>query len=205
MRNRSAKPASDQQQGGLAPVLEQRVGGERRAHSQVVDHARRDGLVRSQSEQVAYALERGVSVELGVVGEHLVDGEGAIGPQGDDVSKRAAAIDEEAPLPGPLRWRTCGLALGPAGGLAERVVPGVHNVPKIAACCARLRRPTCGCALRRAWAEHRVCPSLPRGRAAVSRRLTRFLVDAETTHVRMPAQRLGVGRGCRAGEARSSA
>jgi hypothetical protein len=64
---RVAETACDQQQHPVALALEQRVGGNRGAHLDRADLARRDRLVGGEPEQVADALHRGVGIGLRVL------------------------------------------------------------------------------------------------------------------------------------------
>ena len=59
---RVAETFGDQQQRAVALALEQRVGGDRRAHLHRADAARRDRLAGFQAEQVADALHGGVGI-----------------------------------------------------------------------------------------------------------------------------------------------
>jgi hypothetical protein len=63
----------------LALALEQRVGGHRGAHLHALDLLGRDGLARRQAQQPADALDRGVAVLLGVLGQQLVRVQAAVG------------------------------------------------------------------------------------------------------------------------------
>ncbi|OQC04256.1 MAG: hypothetical protein BWX79_02528 [Alphaproteobacteria bacterium ADurb.Bin100] len=94
---RVAKPARGDQQRGLALALQQRVGGDRRAHLHALDVLRRHRLAGQQSQQVADAGDCRVAVLLGVVAEQLVRHQPAVGAFAHHVGEGAAAIDPELP------------------------------------------------------------------------------------------------------------
>ena len=81
----------------IALALEQRIGGDRRAHFHGVDVVRGQRRRRRRAEQVADALDRRVVVTLRVFGQQLVRDQRAVGTARHDVRERAAAIDPELP------------------------------------------------------------------------------------------------------------
>ena len=62
----------------LALALEQRIGGDRRAHLDGADRGRGDRLARAQTQQVANALHGGVAIGFRVVRQQLVGDERAV-------------------------------------------------------------------------------------------------------------------------------
>ena len=67
---RIAKAARRHQERALAAPLEQRIGRDRRAHLDGVDRAGRDRLARSEADEAADRLNRGVFVRR-ALGEEL--------------------------------------------------------------------------------------------------------------------------------------
>ena len=82
----------------LALALEQRVGGDRRAHADLADGAGRHGIARSQAEQVADALHGRVAIGFRILRQQLADMQAAARIAPDDVREGAAAVDPEMPL-----------------------------------------------------------------------------------------------------------
>jgi hypothetical protein len=72
MRSRSPKPFGDQQQRSVALALQQRVGGDGRAHLHCLDGARRDRCATLQAQQIADALHGRVAILLRVLRQQLV-------------------------------------------------------------------------------------------------------------------------------------
>ena len=68
---RIAKAARDEERRPLALALEQRVGGDGRAHLHRADFLRRDRRARRDAEQPADRLDRGVAIGLGILREQL--------------------------------------------------------------------------------------------------------------------------------------
>ena len=85
------------QQRAVALALQQRIGGDRRAHLHGADAAGRDRLALLQAEQVADALHGGVAIGFRVLREQLVRGQRAVRPPPDHVGEGAAAVDPEVP------------------------------------------------------------------------------------------------------------
>ena len=81
----------------VAGAFEQRVGGDRRAHLDRVDHAVRDRLARTHAQQVADALDRGVTVDFRVFRQELVRPDVSLRVAGHDVGEGAATVDPEIP------------------------------------------------------------------------------------------------------------
>ena len=94
---RVAETLGDQQQRAVALALEQRVGGDRRAHLHRADAAGRDRLAGLQAEQVADALHGGVGIGLRIFRQQLVRHQRAVRPPPDHVGEGAAAVDPEVP------------------------------------------------------------------------------------------------------------
>ncbi len=95
---RVAKSPGGQQQRPHAFALQECIGGNGGAHFYGTDAAGRDRLARLQAEQVADALNRGIAICAGVLGEQLVGDERAVGATADHVGKGAAAVDPEMPI-----------------------------------------------------------------------------------------------------------
>jgi len=93
-----AEAARNDQQRALALALEQRVGGDRGAHLDRLDQRGGDRLIGLDAQQLTDALNGGVTVALGVLGEQLVSEQRAIGTARDDVGEGAAPVDPELPL-----------------------------------------------------------------------------------------------------------
>ena len=94
---RVAEPLGDRQYRRLAAALEERVGGDRRAHLDRVDPRGRQRLLGAEPEQIPDPLQRGVPVVVRVVGQELVHRERAVRRAADDVGEGAAAVDPELP------------------------------------------------------------------------------------------------------------
>jgi hypothetical protein len=94
---RVAETLRGQQQGAVALALQQRVGGNRRAHLDRVDLFGRDALVSCHAHQVADALDGGVLVAFRVFRQQLVGLERAVRHARHQVGKRAAPVDPEIP------------------------------------------------------------------------------------------------------------
>jgi hypothetical protein len=92
-----AEALRDEEHGGLALALEERVGGDRRAHLHGIDLLDGDRSARRHAEQMANAGHGGIAILFRILREQLVGGERAIRPARDDVGERAAAIDPEFP------------------------------------------------------------------------------------------------------------
>ncbi len=122
---RVAEAPGDHQHGALALALQQRVGGDRRAHLHRGDGGAGDRRIGGKAEQVADALDRRVAVALGIVGEQLVGQQRAVRAARHHVGERAAAVDPELPA---------GLAHAPAPASGRRVILGSGGGVK-------LRRP----------------------------------------------------------------
>ena len=110
---RVAEAARDDEHRGLALALEQRVGGDRRAHLHRVDLLR-PGSARPAPRPAARGCRRPRRrVAPGILGQQLVRDERAVGPARDDVGERAAAVDPELPARHHRRSRIS-RASGPA-------------------------------------------------------------------------------------------
>ena len=94
---RVAETLGGDQQRAVALALEQRVGGDRRAHLDRADAARRDRLALLQAEQVADALHGGVAIGSGFSESSLCAVQRAVRPPPDHVGEGAAAVDPEIP------------------------------------------------------------------------------------------------------------
>jgi hypothetical protein len=94
---RVAEAPRGDEHGAVALALEQRVGGHRGAHLHAFRPLGRDRLAGRQAEQAPDALDRGVGVVLGVVGQQLERAQIALGRAADDVGEGAAAVDPELP------------------------------------------------------------------------------------------------------------
>ena len=95
---RVTKSLAHDQQYGIALALEQRIGGDRRAHFDAVDGTHRQRLPAPHAEQIGDAGNGRVGISLGVVREQLVSEKTAVRGARHDIGERAAAIDEELPL-----------------------------------------------------------------------------------------------------------
>jgi hypothetical protein len=100
---RVAEATCGDQQRAVALALEQRVGGHRGAHLHALDPIRRDGFTGAQAEQTTDALNRGIAVLLGVLGQQLQRLQLTFGRAADDVGEGTAAVDPELPA-GEGRW-----------------------------------------------------------------------------------------------------
>src|SRR6267143_632064 len=100
---RIAEAARDEQHGAFALALEQRVGGDGGAHLYRVDLARWYRLSFIQIKDPADAGEGRIRVASGILGQQLVGGDRAVGPAGNDVGERSAAIYPELPAAG-IAW-----------------------------------------------------------------------------------------------------
>ncbi len=98
---RIAKSARGHEQRALAAPLEQRVGGDRRSHLDGADRADRNRLVRSEAQETADRLDRGVRISR-ALGQKLHRMQPSARVAADHVGERAAAIDPEVPGPGWL-------------------------------------------------------------------------------------------------------
>ena len=94
---RIAETLGDEQQHAVALALQQRVGGDGRAHLDLADEAGRDRFALGKAEQVADALYRGVAVGFRIFGEQFSRMQRAFGIAADDVGEGAAAVDPEIP------------------------------------------------------------------------------------------------------------
>ena len=92
-----AQPAGDDQDGGVALALEERVGGHRGAHLDPVDPVGGDRVGRTQPEEIADCLEGGVRVSLRVVGEQLGGGKPTVRAPRHHIGEGAAPVDPEIP------------------------------------------------------------------------------------------------------------
>ena len=109
---RIAKAAGDQQQYAIALALEQRVGGNGRAHLDLADAAGRNGGAGADAEQLADALDGGVAIGLRVFRKQLQRMQCAGRVASDDVGEGAAAINPEIPSAGHVDPSTRRCALG---------------------------------------------------------------------------------------------
>ena len=89
--------ARDDEHGALALALEQRVGRHGRSHLDRVDRAGGNRRPRRKPQQRANAEHRGVRIASRILGQELAGSERSVGLAGNDVGKRAAAIDPELP------------------------------------------------------------------------------------------------------------
>ncbi len=94
---RVGEAAVDEQQRALALALQQRVGGDRRAHLDGVDGARRDRLGRPEAQHRPDARHGGVGVAARVLAQQLVGGERAVRRPRHHVREGAAPVDPELP------------------------------------------------------------------------------------------------------------
>ena len=94
---RIAEAAGDRERRALALALEERVGGDGRAHLHGLDRVGGNGRAGRETEELADALHRGVPVTLRVLRQQLVRQQPAVRPARDDVGERAAAVDPELP------------------------------------------------------------------------------------------------------------
>ena len=92
-----AEAFGDEQRGALALALEQRIGGDRRAHFHRADVPGRDCFSRLQAKQVADALHGGVGIGFGIFRQELVRDQRSVGAAPDYVGEGAAAVDPEVP------------------------------------------------------------------------------------------------------------
>ena len=74
-----AEAFGDEQRGALALALEQRIGGDRRAHFHRADVPGRDCFSRLQAKQVADALHSGVGIGFGIFRQELVRDQRSVG------------------------------------------------------------------------------------------------------------------------------
>ncbi len=72
--------------------LEEGVGCDRGAHFDVLDRRRRDRRAGRESKEVAYALDGGIPVSFGVLGQQLVADQSAVRAPGDHIGERAAPV-----------------------------------------------------------------------------------------------------------------
>ena len=92
-----AHALGDEQHRPVALALQQRVGGDGRAHLDRVDGTLGDRVALIQAQYLADALHGSVLVALGVLREQLVGHQRAIRLAGDDIGEGAAAVDPELP------------------------------------------------------------------------------------------------------------
>ena len=134
---RVAETARGDQRHALAGALQQRVGGDRRAHLDEADGAFGDRRVRGEPQQIANPLHGGVLVG-GTLGDELAGVQRALGVAADHVGESAAAIDPEIPalrLDGHLNsfapmppWRARKLEL--CSTVLAGLVPVLHAVKR---------------------------------------------------------------------------
>jgi hypothetical protein len=93
---RVAETLRDQQKRPVALPLQERVGRDRRAHLHRADA----GGVDLAAKRAADALDRGILVGAGVLGEKLQRVQRTVRRAAHDVGEGAAAIDPEVPAPG---------------------------------------------------------------------------------------------------------
>ena len=86
------------QQRLFALALQQRVGGDGRAHLDRADAPGRDRRTRLQPKQVANALHRRVAIGAGILRQQFSRMQGALRITPDDICKSAAAVDPEIPF-----------------------------------------------------------------------------------------------------------
>ena len=89
----------DDEQHGRAASLQQRVGGDRRAHAHLRDRAGRDRRSWQEAENIPDAGDCGVLVLTGILRKELARDDATTRVARDDVRERAAAIDPELPRP----------------------------------------------------------------------------------------------------------
>ncbi len=113
-----AEAAGDEERRGLALPLQQRIGGDRRAHLHRLDALDGNRPVRCHVQEMPDGGESRVAIALGILGEQLVGEDGSVGTPGDDVRERAASVDPELPAGGMggahrggAPRRQCGLAI----------------------------------------------------------------------------------------------
>ena len=94
---RVAEALGDQKQRPLALALQERIGGDRRAHFDGGDLLARDRRAGLEPQQMADAMHRRVPIGFGIFRKQLVGDERAVRPPADHVGKGAAAIDPEFP------------------------------------------------------------------------------------------------------------
>jgi hypothetical protein len=97
MRSRSPNPFGDEQKRSVALALEQRVGGDRRAHLHRFDGAGRDRCTTLQAQQIADALDGSVAILFRVLRQQLVRDDFTGWLAADDIGERAATVDPELP------------------------------------------------------------------------------------------------------------
>jgi hypothetical protein len=95
---RVAETLGGEKKRAVALALQQRIGRDRGAHLHRADPASGDWLASCKAEEIADALDGGVAVGLGVLGEELVGLKRAVRPPSHHVGEGAAAIDPEVPL-----------------------------------------------------------------------------------------------------------
>ena len=98
---RIAKAARGHEQRALASPFEQRIGGYRGSHLDGVDRVGRNWLARSNAQEPADRLNRGVRVSW-TFGQKLHRMQPPARVAADHIGERAAAIDPE--VPGPARF-----------------------------------------------------------------------------------------------------
>lgn len=91
------KPLGDDQHGGLALALEQRIGGNGGANPDGCDAAGGNSLARCKSEKAADAGDGGIVVEARSLRQQLQRRKTAFGRYRDDIGEGAAAVDPELP------------------------------------------------------------------------------------------------------------
>ena len=116
---RIAEAAGDRERGALALALEERVGGDGRAHLHGVDRVGGDRRAGREAKEFADALHRGIPVTLRVLRQQLVRQQPAIRMARDDVGERATTVDPELP---PFRHQESGIGnqASGSGGFRRR-------------------------------------------------------------------------------------
>jgi hypothetical protein len=97
---RVAESPGNQEERARTLALEQRIGGNSRAHFDRADRVGRDRLVSFEAEKIADPLDRGVLIGLRVFREELMGFERAVRTPRDDVGKGAATINPKVPFLG---------------------------------------------------------------------------------------------------------
>ena len=92
-----AKSTRDEERGGFALALKQRIGRHGRPHFHAVDLRNRYRCACGNAKQMANAGECGILVLLRIVRKQLVREQRAVRRPGDDVGEGAAAVNPELP------------------------------------------------------------------------------------------------------------
>ena len=94
---RVAKATGYQQQRAIALALEQRVGGDGRAHLDGLDPLAIHGLVSLDTHELADCVHGGVAVALRMLGQQLAYGQRTVGSPGNDIGEGATTVNPELP------------------------------------------------------------------------------------------------------------